>query len=104
ITCFSVAGHTHQQVVDHAAAHRVRLSTSTYTCIGTAVINTPAEVDTALNSLADLAQQPGHQQGGLVKGLIGQVHAVHPDRLQLRKPFDPTTPEASAPATGDQDG
>ncbi|MEU0396936.1 hypothetical protein ABZ208_29920 [Streptomyces sp. NPDC006208] len=29
ITCFSVAGHTHQQVVDHAAAHRVRLSTST---------------------------------------------------------------------------
>ncbi|MGW5852211.1 aminotransferase class V-fold PLP-dependent enzyme [Streptomyces sp. NPDC055254] len=56
ITCFSVAGHTHQQVVDHAATHRVRLSTSTYTRIGTAVINTPAEIDTALNRLADLTR------------------------------------------------
>ncbi|MGW7356875.1 aminotransferase class V-fold PLP-dependent enzyme [Streptomyces sp. NPDC054802] len=56
ITCFSVAGHTHQQVVDHAANHRVRLSTSTYTRIGTAVVNTPSEIDTALNSLADLTR------------------------------------------------
>ncbi|MDK9494450.1 hypothetical protein QEZ40_000324 [Streptomyces katrae] len=54
ITCFSVAGHTHQQVVGHAATRRVRLSTSTYTRIGTAAVNTPAEIDTALNSLTDL--------------------------------------------------
>ncbi|MFB9556944.1 aminotransferase class V-fold PLP-dependent enzyme [Streptomyces roseoviridis] len=56
ITCFSVAGHTHQQVVDHAATRRVRLSTLNYTRIGTAVINTPAEIDTALDSLADLTR------------------------------------------------
>ncbi|MFD5097405.1 aminotransferase class V-fold PLP-dependent enzyme [Streptomyces albidochromogenes] len=56
ITCFSVAGHAHQQVVDDAATRRVRLSTSTYTRIGTAVMNTSAEIDTALNSLADLAR------------------------------------------------
>lgn len=56
ITCFSVAGYTHQQVVDHAAARRVRLSTLNYTRIGTAVINTPAEIDTALNSLAELTR------------------------------------------------
>ncbi|WP_328394039.1 hypothetical protein OHS70_04945 [Streptomyces sp. NBC_00390] len=51
-----MAGHTRQQVVDHAATHHVRLSTSTYNRIGTAVINTPAEIDTALNSLADLSR------------------------------------------------
>ncbi|TFE47374.1 aminotransferase class V-fold PLP-dependent enzyme [Streptomyces sp. ICN441] len=56
ITCFSVAGRTHEQVVDHAATRRVRLSASVHTRLGTAVINTPAEVDTALGSVAELAR------------------------------------------------
>ncbi|GBP99612.1 aminotransferase class V-fold PLP-dependent enzyme [Streptomyces spongiicola] len=56
ITCFSMAGRTHEQIVGHAATRRVRLSASVHTRLGTAVINTPAEVDTAVGSVADLAR------------------------------------------------
>ncbi|WP_311137070.1 GH25 family lysozyme [Streptomyces sp. I6] len=56
ITCFSTAGRTHEQIIGHAATRRVRLSASVHTRLGTAVINTPAENDTALGSVADLAR------------------------------------------------
>ncbi|GFH33996.1 aminotransferase class V-fold PLP-dependent enzyme [Streptomyces pacificus] len=59
ITCFSVAGRANRQVIDHAATRRVRLSalaSSPYTRLGTAVINTPAEVDTAIASVAGFAR------------------------------------------------
>ncbi|MBW4720516.1 aminotransferase class V-fold PLP-dependent enzyme [Saccharothrix obliqua] len=60
ITCFTVDGFTNQEVIDHAAHHHVRLSESTYSNtppfvrIGTGVMNTPAEVDRALEVIAGL--------------------------------------------------
>ncbi|MER7349855.1 aminotransferase class V-fold PLP-dependent enzyme [Streptomyces aurantiacus] len=61
ITCFSVRGHSNEEVVARAAERKVRLSHASnpsrpFPRIGTGIMNTPDDVDTALTAIADIAR------------------------------------------------
>ncbi|WP_406402395.1 aminotransferase class V-fold PLP-dependent enzyme [Streptomyces uncialis] len=64
ITCFSVRGHSAGQVISRAAEKRIRLSSlpvlphdsTPWPRIGTAIVNSPRDIDTALTAIADIAR------------------------------------------------
>ncbi|WP_189176588.1 aminotransferase class V-fold PLP-dependent enzyme [Streptomyces lasiicapitis] len=61
ITCFSVRGRGHEEVVALAAERKVRLSHASnldrpYPRMGTGIMNSPDDVDTALTAIADIAR------------------------------------------------
>lgn len=61
ITCFSVRGRSDEEVVARAAERRIRLSHASnenrpYPRIGTGIMNSPDDIDTALTAIADIAR------------------------------------------------
>jgi len=56
--CFDIAGQTGQQLVEQLAQKRIQITTATYRIpyarIGTAIVNTPQEIDRTLREIRAL--------------------------------------------------